>query len=188
MKFSCLPSKTSAGPDGIPACFYKRLAVVLAEPLAKIFRVSFITCKIPDIWLQSIVIPIFKGKNSNAQASNYRPISLLCEALKIYERVVPKFMVSMFIDSIIPVEQHGFRKNYSTTTQLLSSYIPVYDAINRKVNYTGNIILLDIKKAFDSVSHKKLIIKLRALQLPSHFCDWFQAYLQARSINQSIFY
>jgi len=179
-----LPNKHSTGPDGIPAYFYKRLAPVLSAPLAKIFRISLITCQIPSIWLKSFVVPIFKLKGNPSEISNYRPISLLCEAFKVFERVMLRFLHSINVDSLIPPEQHGFRKKYSTATQLVSSYLPIFESFNRKTKY--NLILLDVKKAFDTVSHQKLLYKLRALNIPDPLCDWFAVYLCNRTFQVKI--
>jgi len=105
-----LPNKHSTGPDGIPAYFYKRLAPVLAAPLAKIFRVSLVTCQIPSIWLKAMLFLLFKLKGKPSEISNYRTISLLCEAFKVFERVMLRFLHSINVDSLIQPEQHGFRK------------------------------------------------------------------------------
>jgi Reverse transcriptase (RNA-dependent DNA polymerase)/Endonuclease-reverse transcriptase len=176
-----LPSKISVGPDGIPALFLKKLAPVLAYPLAKIFRVCFICGGIPNIWLKSFIIPIFKGKGKSSNIANYRPISLLCEISKVFERIILLFFEQCGSSTLIPDEQHGFRKNRSTVSQLVSSYMPIYEAWDKCTNY--NLILLDVKKAFDTVSHKKLIFKLRELNFPPAICNWVSVYLEGRSFQ-----
>ena len=47
-----------------------------------------------------------------------------------------------------------------------------------KGNYVG-MVLLDLRKAFDTVNHDILIEKLRAVGIDS--CDWFSSYLGGRS-------
>ncbi len=50
-KLKQLPSKLSSGPDNFPSLLFKKLALSLAEPLAKIFSKSFECGKLPDEWL-----------------------------------------------------------------------------------------------------------------------------------------
>lgn len=46
--------------------------------------------------------------------------------------------------------------------------------------------MLDIQKAFDTVSHRKLIYKLRELNIPDPICDWLSIYLEGRSFQVKI--
>ena len=54
----------SAGPDGIPGVFYKRLADVLSLPLTLVFQKSIHQGKIPDMWRIAYIIPMYKGKGN----------------------------------------------------------------------------------------------------------------------------
>ena len=55
--------------------------------------------------------------------------------------------------------QYGFQKNKSTTHAALDLVIEMCDNINSN-QYTG-LVLLDFKKAFDTVSHSVLLHKLQ---------------------------
>lgn len=74
--------------------------------------------------------------------------------------------------------QHGFRKGYSTTTQLVSS-IHVFSSILDRSGQV-DIIFLDFSKAFDRVPHDKLIIKLENIGLPYFIVRWIAGYLHNR--------
>ena len=52
--------------------------------------------------------------------------------------------------------QHGFRKYHSCETQLLEDL-----ARNLDHGKQSDIILLDFAKAFDTVPHQRLLLKLR---------------------------
>ena len=71
----------SKGPDGIHPRVLKELADQIASPLCKIFNRSIKEGKIPDMWREAEVRPIFKKGKKN-DPGNYRPVSLLlCYAM-----------------------------------------------------------------------------------------------------------
>ena len=43
------------------------------------------------------------------------------------------------------------------------------------------LVLLDLSKAFDSIDHSLLLIKLRSLGFSNRAVDWFKSYLSRRS-------
>ena len=78
---------------------------------------------------------------------------------------------------IICDSQSGFRGGFSTDSCLIQMSDFVKGEIV-KGNYVG-MVLLDLRKAFDTVNHDILIEKLRAVGIDS--CDWFSSYLGGRS-------
>ena len=84
----------------------------------------------------------------------YRPISLLCIISKVLECCVSIKLYHHVKQFISPL-QHGFLRNRSCTTQLLS----VFNAISQNLdkNIETEVIILDLAKAFDSVYHYKLM-------------------------------
>ncbi len=65
---------------------------------------------------------------------------------------------------------HGFRRHRSYLTNLLEYFHEVY--LDYDTNKAFDIIYLDFKKAFDTVPHKKLMIKVRALGIGGTIADW----------------
>lgn len=59
----------------------------------------------------------------------------------------------------ITAQQHGFLNGRSTTTNLLESLSDWTLSIDNK--QTNTVVYIDFSKAFDTVSHAKLITKLR---------------------------
>ena len=88
---------------------------------------------------------------------DYRPISLLTSLSKIFERHIFKHIISFFDknDTIVST-QFGFRHYHSTIYSILDIITNCYDSLQLK----NDLMFLDIKKAYDSVSHFKLLIKL----------------------------
>jgi hypothetical protein len=165
----------AAGPDGIPAIVYVRLADMLATPLSHIFDKSFSEGKLPSMWKKSLVIPIFK-KGAPTNPANYRPISLTCIPCKIMESLIVNHMMKYFVAS---PSQFGFMKNRCATVQL----IRCLDLWSESVNNGSmvDIIFLDYAKAFDCVCHSKLLFKLQRYGCGDSFVSWFTDFLCGRS-------
>ena len=146
--------KTS-GLDEIPPWFLKLAAEDIAPYLTDIFQTSVDSGKIPAVWKEANVAPIFK-KGNRSEAANYRPVSLTVVACKILEHIiVSHVMKHAEANSILNNNQHGFRARRSTETQLILTV----DDIAKQLD-GGKIVdmaILDFTKAFDKVPHKRLI-------------------------------
>lgn len=131
----------------------------LILPLIKhLFNTIIFTSIFPKAWKKIKVIPI-KKKSSSCSVNNLRPISLLSALSKAFEKLI-KFQLSDHVnrfDLLHPL-QSGFRKGHSTDTAL----IKVHDDLARCIDRRGVAVLLliDFSKAFDRVSHVKLLNKL----------------------------
>ena len=77
----------ASGPDCINNYVLKMCAVELSEPLSKLFNCSLSQAKVPIIWKEANVTPLFK-KDGPSNYENYRPISLLSTIGKVLERVI----------------------------------------------------------------------------------------------------
>lgn len=174
-----LKSKTSHGPDGLPNILFKNLANVLCSPLAFIFESSFRSHTLPTCWLHAFITPVFK-KGLTSELSNYRPISLTCVCCRIMERVINMELIDYLTkNGLITKYQHGFLRKHSTCSNLLES---VNDwSLNLKNCATTDIIFIDFKKAFDSVSHQKLICKIESYGVQGDLLEWIKAFLKDRT-------
>jgi len=77
---------------------------------------------------------------------------------------------------MIQNSQHGFRKRRSCLTNLFE----FLDKVSGYVDSSGNvdIAFLDFAKAFDKVSHRKLLLKLQAHEIESKLLDWITQWLK----------
>ena len=75
--------------------------------------------------------------------------------------------------------QHGFRERRSCETQLAMLVEDL--ARNTSQGQQTDLILLDFSKAFDKVSHEKLIHKLHQWDVRGHNLNWISAFLNNRS-------
>ena len=78
----CLNPHKAAGPDKFKPIVLQTLHKELAPILQLIFQRSLDTGKLPDIWKEANVSPIFK-KEEKSDTSNYRPISMTCVLCKV---------------------------------------------------------------------------------------------------------
>jgi hypothetical protein len=106
-------------------------------------------------------MPLYKGSGSVHSATNYRPISLTSAFGKLMESCVKEGMLQFLLENeLLSPHQHGFLPKRSTVTQLLESLAEWMDCMEES-NFT-DVIYIDLRKAFDSVVHEKLLFKCAA--------------------------
>ena len=148
----------ATGPDELPARILKETAKEIAGVLSVIFQQSYEEGTVPSDWLTARISAIYK-KGDKANPSNYRPVSLTCITCKIMEHIVCS-QIGRHLDhnNILHPNQHGFRKGLSCETQLVDTIHELAYSINQKTQ--TDVIFLDFSKAFDKVSHDKLLHKI----------------------------
>lgn len=174
---SMKPNK-APGPDEIYARILKEGVNELVKPLKIIFEKSMLSGKIPKDWKTANVVPIFK-KGSRKQLQNYRPVSLTSLVGKILEKIIHKH-IQEFLDrnELVKESQHGFREGRSCLTNLLdfTNYITKELDQDKAVD----IIYLDFSKAFDKVSHVRLLHKLKMHGISGMALRWIGEWLANR--------
>ena len=133
------------------------------------------------------VAPIFKS-GAKDEASNYRPISILTCFSKIIGKLIHVQFFNFFKKhDVIYAHQYGFQKNISTAHAILDVVPSTYENISDDF-YTG-LAMVDLKKAFDTVSHSTLMIKLNHYGIRGVASKLIFSYLQNRKqfvkINRS---
>jgi len=179
-----LKPSTSTGPDGIPNLFLKKLCRQLSLPLCHIFNESFQSRVLPNDWKYAYVTPLFKqGKTSNP--SNYRPISLTATCCRVMERIINKQLIDYLLkNALISKHQHGFIRRRSTIGNLLESMQDwVINIDHKKIT---DVVYIDFKKAFDKVSHSKLLIKLQSYGICGNLFKWIESFLLDRTQSVKI--
>ena len=89
--------------------------------------------------------------------------------------------------TILSSKKYGFRKGFSTTTQLVHVVHNETEALERKDDH--HIISFDFSKAFDKVPHSLMLQKLHAYSFKNKVCSWTEEWLRDRvsvvSVNGS---
>ena len=170
---------SAAGHDGITGRTLKTYAVSLAPSLTVLLNASISQSVFPEEWKKANVVPIWKSKGSKSDPSNYRPISIIPVMGKILEKIVVKQLNTHCNDhNIIPVEQFGFREKSSVELTLLSATEVWLEAID-KGQLVGTL-LIDLAKAFDTVSHQQLLLELSSIHCGTNALTWFRSFLTNR--------
>ncbi|CAF1155240.1 unnamed protein product, partial [Brachionus calyciflorus] len=115
---------------------------------------------LPAHWKKANVSPLHKN-GPRVIVSNYRPVSLTSIVGKVMEKIIrDELMIYLVMNKLINEKQHGFMQGKSCNTNLLEFIDRVTYELEK-----GNqidIIYTDFSKAFDKVSHKKLLVKMKA--------------------------
>ena len=173
-----LPLGKAAGPDGVNNRVLKELADVLSLPLCDLFNQSLSIGEFPEQWKRSHVTPIPKSGDLSL-VSNYRPIALLRNIDKVFERAVFKHLYNHLLEnSILTPYQSGFTPGDSTINQMTFLYDSFCEALDDGKEI--RVVFCDISKAFDRVWHRGLLCKLKAAGVTSTALKWFQSYLSHR--------
>lgn len=174
-----LDTKCSSCLDGIPNAFLRRYAESLSRFLSKIFRASLSSCSLPPDWLTGKVIPVYKN-DDRLCVNNYRPISLTTSCCKLIKHIIANHILAILnSNGALNPAQHGFRKGFSTTTQLIIAIHNFSAALDKSGQI--DVLFLDFAKAFDKVPHNKLLLKLKLIGVPPPLIAWIAAYLQHRT-------
>ena len=169
---------TTPGPDGIQNIIWKKLSEKAYSLLAKFFSASFHFGYIPPRWKEAHILMFPKAHKNPGDVNSYRPISLTNTISKLMEKiVVTKF--TTLIQNSLPPSQAGFRPGIEITDQLLRVFTPIENATEK--NFAAVIAALDVRKAFDTMWHDGLRLKLTQLNFPICLTRWISNFLQDRT-------
>lgn len=174
---------TAPGLDGIRAIIFKWFPQDFLEAIAQCFTSCLIRGIFPRDWKVSRLVLIPKrGDTSGGTLPKARPICLLNEMGKLFERVIANRMRNfMLTDSVADLAQgqYGFRKARSTCDALLFVKDLIKGSFGNKE--IAIAVGLDIKNAFNSLPWRKI---RRALswrkRFPSYICRIIKNYLSGR--------
>ena len=178
-----IKSSSSVARSEIPARIFKECKFSLCKPLRIFWEKSLESGEIPISYKKQLIIPLHK-KGSKTVPENFRPVSLTPHEIKIIERVLRQFFTNhLEQNQLINTNQHGFRQNYSCSTQLLSytNYILSSCIEGEEVDS----LYLDYAKAFDKVDHGLLIKKLYYYGITEKYLNWIINFFKDRT--QTVF-
>ena len=174
-----LPNKVSTSPDSIPYIVLRNCALPLALPLTIIFDRMILCGRVPGVWREAIVRPVYKSKGERSSPLNYRPISLTCGTSKLMERMVCR-EIQNFLEknSLSCQHQHGFISRRSCLTSIVTTLKDFQYAVDR--GSFVSVVYIDYTKAFDIIPIPLLLHKCRSIGIEGSLLRWIEAFLTER--------
>ena len=136
----------------------------------------------PEILKHPDITPLYK-KGKKDIKGNYRPVSILPNLSKIFEKCMFEQM-SQFFENIFSKYQCGFRKGFSTQQCLLAMLEKWKRSVDNSKMFGA--LLTDLSKAFDCLDHELLIAKLNAFGFSLTALNLVHNYLSNRKQRTKI--
>ena len=174
----------ASGPNSIPLNILNIVSQEISIILSNLVNLSFLTGIFPSKLKEAMVIPVFKN-GSPLSTENYRPISLLSNIDKVYQKLMHKRLVKFLENTncLYPL-QFGFRPKHSTSSALINCTEKIRKALDSG-KYVCSV-LIDLRKAFDTVDHDILFSKLNFYGVRGVALSWFKSFLSNRSQYVSV--
>ena len=165
--------------NDFPFKILKLISIHISPILANIFNLILTTGIYPDCLKNAKVTPIFKSGN-RLSPSNYRPISVLNSINKIFERLlfIRLDNFSQAFNIISPC-QYGFSSNRGINDALFDILGKVRESLIAKKHCA--VTLADFSKAFDTINHQRLLMKLSRYGFRGIALDLIKSYLSDRT-------
>ena len=181
-----LKKSSSFGHDNIDNQSIILAQDVLTPLITRVINLSIKCSKFINKWRIGKVTPLYKGKSSDKLIpKNYRPISLLPVISKLAERTIQSQIVEHFDNNRLwSANQHGYRKERSTTTTLLQITDMLFEAADERE--IADVLTIDESAAFDSVETELLLNKLAIYNVDTSALQWIRSYLEHRTQYVSI--
>ncbi len=136
----------------------------------------------PRAFRTAITVVLRKpGKPDYSDPAAYRPIALLNTIGKVLEAIMARRISDLAEDAnLLPDEQYGARPGRSAEDALLDLKEQVSAIWERMPRAVISILSLDVSKAFDRVSHRRLLHNLSKRKIPERIVTWVSSFLGER--------
>ena len=159
-KLRALDVSSATGPDHVPARVLKMCASVLAKPLAALTRRIVHTGLWPALWLKHWITPLYK-KKAVFDAKNYRGVHLTAQISKVCERMLQVSYVPFLIATVaFGPNQFAYSPGRGSRDAVALMVLTWLTGFEQHLKFA--VYCSDVKGAFDKVSCKRLLEKLRA--------------------------
>ena len=130
-------------------------------------------------WKEDIITPIPKTKIVT-NASELRPITVTEVPAKGLEKVVQR-RIKQAVNKCVKEDQHAYKENDSAEIALIKIINNITEQINKEPS-TIRILLVDIRKAFDSVEHPLLLHAMEESCCQSIYCylPWIYSFFNRK--------
>lgn len=173
-----LSSSRSEDTFGLSNYTVKNIIDSILRPLTCVINLIMILGAFPECLKMSIINPIYK-KGEKELPESYRPIAIVSIVGKIIEACLLKQLYEYFVENnLLNPNQFGFRPNHSTTMAIEKVVNYILESFESQCMVAGD--LLDLSRAFDSMSHSILFEKLRYYGIEGSELTLIQSFLSNR--------
>ena len=166
-------NRKAPGEDGIPAEIFKHGGDAIIKKLHQIFLQVWACEKVPTDWRDAIFVTIFKKKGDSTVCGNYRGISLLSVAGKIFAKLLLN-RINDTVEKILPEAQCGFRKSRSTADMIFAARQIQEKCLEKDKDLY--MVFIDLTKAYDTVSRDLLWQLLKRYGIPDKIINILESF------------
>jgi exonuclease III len=167
---SQIKKNTAPGIDGISNKFIKKFWKLFRRPLYNYAIFCNDIGALTDSF-RTAKIRLIPKKGDTKRIGNWRPISLLNCFYKLISRVFTN-RIKPFMNKLTNVGQHGYSSSKYTQEVLISLIDSI--GICKSGGVEAAVVSLDIKKAFDSLSHKFMFQVLKFFNFGPKIIQWIK--------------
>jgi hypothetical protein len=147
-----LKNNKAPGDDNLSGELFKAGGAVMVDVLHKLIKRYWGDEKLPEEWKTGVICPIFK-KGCKLDCANYRGISLLPTAYKIFSLILAERLQPLMEEFLHPY-QAGFRRGRSTTDQIFCIRQIIQKSY--EMNQETEHLFIDFKQAYDTIHREEL--------------------------------
>lgn len=180
-----IKTKKAPGLDEIPNEVVKILCEEMPETVLEVMNNCLREGLFPRIWKTSRLILIPKPAKTTSEETKYRPLCLISNLGKLYERLI-EIKLRKEIDRRDGLSnlQYGFRKGRSTVdavtkVQKIGKAARDYACQNRRL---CGLMAFDVQNAFNTANWNKIIKALKNMEISTYLVKIIRSYLENRSI------
>ena len=175
----------SSAVEGLSTRLIKDAFEVISFELTYLYNSCLQNGMFPAIWGISKVTPIPKTKANSTKPGDWRPISQICIAGKLLEKIIHAQLYNYLEENnLLSKNQFGFRKNLSTGLAIFDVLKQLYANWNER-NYTG-CVFVDFSRAFDTIDHNILSEKLKMYGLDDMSQKFMLEYMASRKQTTTV--
>ena len=191
-QLQCLQRRKAPGPDGICNEHLAHLGPTARRALLRALNASWMEGAVPREWRQARIVPIPKAGKDRQRIGSYRPIALTSHLSKLVERLIlARLRHIVEQNRLIPPEQVGFRERRSVEDSIGRLVQLVQDGWNAPKSRSKHapdgacaqkyvLLAFDFARAYDTVDHRLLRVRLLELGVPRCFINWTWSFLRDR--------
>lgn len=176
-----LREDSGTGPDLLASKILKKLAQVLAKPVALLVRIMLDTGCWPHCWKLHWIYPLHK-RGARSLCKQYRGIHLTAQLSKVCERILSRYWAP-YLEATLSYGTHQFAyiPNRGYRDALLFTVCSWLWALATKKRV--GVYCSDVSGAFDRVDAERLIMKLRARGVHERVLKLLQSWLSDRTAH-----